>query len=146
MKLTQFQERALQRAISGDAIASAEEREALAKLYQSLLESKSSLTVRPQSRVKVDDDARKAAVEKHLRALKAAGTDRRAFDSALSAAMSDRNVTAREFRDLAAAFTGRKIRAKETRAGIEKLMIQAFNRDLWQEEAYRRIEKLTAAE
>ena len=133
------------RAISGAPLDNAEERNALEKLHKALTSGKSSLTPRPQNPRKVDE-RRKAALEHHLKALKGAGTNRAAFDSALAAALSDRAMTAEQLRDLASNLTGRKVRAKETRAGIEKLMIQAFNRDLWQEEAYRRIEKLTAAE
>lgn len=85
-------------------------------------------------------------MENHLRALRTAGTDRAAFDAALNAVMGDPLIRADELRELVIAYSGRKVKAKETRLNLEKLLKHSFNRDAWQIEAYGRIEKLTAAE
>ncbi|MFN3910607.1 hypothetical protein [Hyphomonas sp.] len=147
MKRTPTLLSALERAISGSVVESAAERDALVKLLAELSESKDFLKVSPEKvRVRIKDSDRILAVESHLRTLRAAGTDRAAFDAALAATMSDPLVRNDELREIVIAYSGRKVKAKETRPNLEKLLKQSFNRDSWQIEAYGRIEKLTAAE
>ncbi len=86
------------------------------------------------------------AVNEHLSALRAAGTDRNAFELAVSALLSDKLIRTSELIDVANAYSGRKLKSKSNRAEAEAAIRQTFSRESWQQEAYRRIEKLTAAE
>ncbi|MEM7767691.1 MAG: hypothetical protein AAF253_09415 [Pseudomonadota bacterium] len=81
----------------------------------------------------------------HLAALERAGTDETAFAAAMDGLLADKAVTVTVLRAIAADYTGTPITTRSTRADTERALRQAFARRQWQDEAYRRLDKLNTS-
>jgi len=83
--------------------------------------------------------------ERHVAALERAGVGEADFEAALAALLSDKAVTVKVLRAVAADYSGTPVTSRTTRAEAERMIRQAFARRQWQHEAYRRIDNLNAA-
>lgn len=139
---------ALQKSLQSDTLHE-DERSAVSWLLTAIdngsvnLSVEKSTEIRPKSKPKV---VRMDVVEKHAAALKAAKNDSQAFAIALESALNDAQVRTEELRELAFEYSGRRPKAKDNRSDIERQIRQAQSRNMWQDSAYKRIEKITAAE
>jgi hypothetical protein len=81
-----------------------------------------------------------------VEALNAARNDKAAFEAALAVILADKRIRQTELAALVHNYTGFRPRANANRSTLEQLLRQSFGKRVWDEEAARRIARMSAAE